>query len=266
MASLRFGQSNTGPDRFKEFLERQKTRIDSQINVPHNKQEFKEKIVHNELDFAVLVLQACSRWANVEKAIVFWDIDNTLGFEISDHLFYPRPGIFDLLKFICAEFPNLVHGILSYRPKHGENSIESLFSEAGCLRELDKVLNYRLSARRFAVYSGATIASKNVSIVGFKAPEDIVEELMELRARGLSQDAILEKLGVIECLKRKGRFSKIPIHLIDDLKNIEMAMGAACLSVAKFSPYDLSMLVQQEGIQCIYSNLHQLKSHCGILI
>lgn len=238
-------QSENVPSRLQQFLNQQKTRIERTIRVPSEKEDVKTRIIENELGFTISVFQAYCTWAQAEKALVFWDIDNTLGFEVPNNLFFPKPGITELLKFLATEFPNIIHGILSYRPKIGIHSIECLFENDGGLHELREVFVYRVSARRFVIQS-ETDAIKP-AIIGFKAPKEISDDLMELRDRGLTSDAILEKLGIIKYLKRKGKFSRMPIHLIDDLKGIEVAMGEACLSVARFSPHFLSELVQQEG-------------------
>jgi len=260
MGSLKCFRSEPVPARLQQFLDRQKTRMEKLICVPLNKRDVKTRIIENELGFATSIFFACRAWAVAEKAVVFWDIDNTLGFEVPNGLFYPRPGIIESLKFLAAEFSNLTHGILSYRPKSGEYSIECLFNNGGCLRELGCILACRLSARKFIIHPYQAGTGKKPRAIGFRNPKEISNSLNELRAMGISHDAILEKVGMIECLKRKGKFSRMPIHLIDDLKDIDVAMGAAGLSVAEFSPHALSELVRQEGIHRIYSPSNQTES------
>ncbi len=234
--------------RLRQFLSRQKALMEQLICT--RKEDAKAGIIGNEIGFTILVFRTCQEWAKAGRAMVFWDLDNTLGFEMPERVFHPRPGIADLFIFLAAEFPEFGHGILSYRPKSGEYGIERLFDDGGCLHVLRNILVHRLSARKFTIHRPESVGTPDV--IGFRAPPDVCARLVELRRVGLTRDAILEKVGIIECLKRKGSFSAMPIHLVDDLEGIESAMGTAALSVAAFSPQALAELVRQDGIGSAY--------------
>jgi hypothetical protein len=78
-------------------------------------------LIGPERRFVTKVLEAAERWSKEPAAVVFWDIDGTLGMHtdvqglrgISESVWFFRPALIPVVEHVRRCFPDLQHGIIS---------------------------------------------------------------------------------------------------------------------------------------------------------
>lgn len=184
--------------------------------------------LEKEKKFTHDILMACARWAQEQKALVLWDLDETIGrYDTSDNLRWKfRVSIFELMELLKKQFPGLHHGILS------DDARENIVDDQKGKRNLSRFLAY---VDQQHVYSSRTIE--------FESQEDLEEqEMFKKMAREKNcnySPGVLKKMKKLADLKKEG----FNVKIIDD-NDCALLQGGDGVSTKALRPEAAFMAVE----------------------